>query len=305
MIRVKLQPGQEGSFATWQASLHQQITPFPGFISLEILAPAPQDEGIWHIIPRFESAALAEQWQNSSIYAELFKTLQTFAVVEKPEEGDKKAQGLAQGLVQEKMTEVFVTHVDPKKDRDFRRWIGKIHQAEAKFPGFKGVYVQAPSCRSNTHTWITLLQFDTPEHLENWLNSSERHHILQEGKPFINTLETHQVLTSYAGWFSSLTNNTNTVPPVWKQTLLVLLVLFPIVMLELQYLSPYLAPHLSKAPATFIGNALSVSLIAWPLMPLMIRLLSWWLLTSSPRKTLLGTLLILGLYALEILFFIS
>ncbi|MBN9376886.1 MAG: hypothetical protein J0H93_00770 [Chlamydiales bacterium] len=51
--------------------------------------------------------------------------------------------------------------------------MAKIHEAEARFPGFKGVYVKPPR-ETQGKTWITLLQFDTPENLDLWLHSAER-----------------------------------------------------------------------------------------------------------------------------------
>ena len=54
------------------------------------------------------------------------------------------------------------------------------------------------------------------------------------------------------------------------------MLLFPIVMLELRFLAP-LTRGLNPVFATFIGNAISVSLLAWPVMPIANRALGWWL----------------------------
>jgi antibiotic biosynthesis monooxygenase (ABM) superfamily enzyme len=84
--------------------------------------------------------------------------------------------------------------------------------------------------------------------------------------------------------------------------MLVLLVLFPIVMLEIRFLSPWLA-SLNPALATFVGNALSVTLVTWPMMPLAIRGLGWWLQPKAPRRpwiTVAGLATVAALYALEI-----
>lgn len=91
-------------------------------------------------------------------------------------------------------------------------------------------------------------------------------------------------------------------PPNWKQAMVVLLALFPVVMAELRWLSPMLG-NLEQALATFIGNALSVALLTWLLMPLMVRALHWWLVPApaQARWTVpAGTVLIFGLYAVEI-----
>jgi antibiotic biosynthesis monooxygenase (ABM) superfamily enzyme len=76
-------------------------------------------------------------------------------------------------------------------------------------------------------------------------------------------------------------------------------------MLETRFLSPLLT-HVPMAIATFIGNAISVSLVSWPLMKLAIVLLGWWL-TPDPkqraRAEILGAGAIAALYAAEIVFF--
>lgn len=293
--KISLAPGKEAQFAEWQAALQKRIAKHRGFISLEILAPAQTGLNEWHIVQRFFTSEETEAWHHSHDYKELFKQLKSLI-----------SSDLVEGYYNQKeesVTEVIVVEVSPEKDDAFRDWIGKIHKAEAKFEGFRGVYVQSP-CQNQSHNWITLLQFDTPEHLDHWLNSEERRQVLKEGEGLIASLESHRVLTSYSGWFSSLAKEGEPLPDVWKQTMLILLVLFPVVMLELKFLSPHLH-GVDRSLATFISNAISVIVLAWPLTPLAIYLLRWWLapIGNKQLKTLLGTLLVLALYALEIAIF--
>ena len=125
-------------------------------------------------------------------------------------------------------------------------------------------------------------------------------HGLKESEVLIASLETHRVISLYSGWFSSMAKNEE-VPPVWKQTMIVLLVLFSIVMLEIGWLQPWLKEE-PLSVGTFIGNAISVSLIAWPLMPLAIFFLGWWLIANDRTRTLLGTVLVVFLYIVKIVF---
>lgn len=197
------------------------------------------------------------------------------------------------------VTEVFLTRVSQEKEGAYREWLGKIHRIEASFPGFRGVYVQAP--KSKEEEWITLLHFDTPEHLDRWLASSERQEVLKALKPLVTSLKSHRLASPYAGWFLPAIKKGET-PSAWKQTMIVLLVLFPLVMLELKFLSP-LTSSLNFSLATFIGNALSVTLIAWPLMPIALFFLNWWLASEKGLTNQLGILLLIGLYLLEIAIF--
>lgn len=204
---------------------------------------------------------------------------------------------------QRNITEIFVTRVSADKEEDYREWIAKIHQLETTFPGFCGMYVQSP--REGTDgNWITLLEFDTLENLEHWLSSKERQQLLSESQSLIESLESHRLISPYAGWFASLAPEGKS-PPVWKQTMIVLLVLFPIVMLELKFL-PFLTLQLNPALGTFIANTISVILIAWPMMPIAIWFLGWWLTPQSThyqQATLWGTALLILLYIFEIAIF--
>jgi hypothetical protein len=197
-------------------------------------------------------------------------------------------------------TEVFITEVSPEKKESFCDWIAKIHEIEATFPGFKGMYVQPPGS-ADGNNWMTFLQFDTQENLDNWLTSRERALMLNEASGWMHSFENHRVISPYAGWFVSATED-GAVPAVWKQSMLVLLVLYPLIMLELKYLSP-ITSNLDLSVATFIGNAISVMLIAWPMLPIAIWAMSWWLAPHRHDypKLILGVIILLILYLLEII----
>ncbi len=289
------------AFADWQAELNAVIAKYSGFVSLEILLSSDKEIPEWTIIERFKDFETLKEWKSSPERRELISALKGILPRQEPPSVEEKAAGIlfSQGVI----TEIFVTRVTPDKEKAYRKWIAKIHQEEAKFPGFRGMYLQSPASVEGEN-WITLLQFDTQENLDRWLSSSERSNVLNEAQTLITSLESHRIISPYAGWFSSITKGGAT-PNVWKQTMLILLVLFPIVMLEMKFL-PFLTGGLNPALAMFISNAISVVLLAWPLTPLAIRLLTWWLLPSGPHKertTFLGLVLVLGLYLLEIALF--
>jgi antibiotic biosynthesis monooxygenase (ABM) superfamily enzyme len=282
-------------FSQWQASLHSQIVTFSGFISLEILAPR---HGLseWTIIQRFDNQSHSRIWLNSKEYHFLQETLRDLTEAVREEELTSSKQDW-------EVTEIFVTKVTQEKTDRYNAWIGKIHEAESKFPGFRGVYVKAPN-PGHGENWITLLRFDSQEHLDGWLTSKERKEILNEAETLITSLQSHRVNSPFAGWFANTTREEHVA--VWKQTCLVLLVLFPIVMMELKFLSP-LTKDLNPSLRTFISNVISVLLISWPMTPIVIYFLKWWLLPSDTKNTLkinlLGFIVILMLYLLEIAIF--
>lgn len=302
VTKIRIRPEAKISFVDWQAKFNAAIAAFQGFVSLEILSPTDATQLEWTFVERLCDPQVLSAWRKSEIRRGLFKEL-TSLLPNDASGGIREVQSDAfdqHGCV----TEVFVTEVSPDKEVSYRQWIAKIHQVEAKFPGFRGVYVQSPS-QGQGKNWITLLQFDTPENLDRWLSSPERREVLEESNPLVAALESHRVISPYAGWFSSITKEGRAAPSVWKQTMIILLVLFPIVMLEFKFLNPHTA-GLNLSLATFIGNAISVSLVSWPMMPIAIWFLGWWLSPDEDKRqraNIVGTFVVLALYLIEIIVF--
>lgn len=298
---LRIQPEKLHAFAAWQAKLNKAISAFEGFVSLEIAFTEKVLGGEWIIIQRFASCEALERWRRSQERQELFDELNPWLV---QGENAFREEGQSSENIFNEATQVFVTHVDPDRVSAYREWIGKMHEAESKFAGFRRTFVQPPQDLKRG-SWITFLQFDTTEHLQQWLDSPIRHELLKEAKSFIRSLESHHVVSGFSGWFANR-SNLEAPPAAWKQTMLVLLVLFPLVMLEIRYLSPW-TKSLPIAIATFIGNAISVSLVSWPTIPIAIAFLGWWLRPHLffSKKNLLGLAIVCLLYLLEIAIFYS
>jgi antibiotic biosynthesis monooxygenase (ABM) superfamily enzyme len=194
------------------------------------------------------------------------------------------------------VTDIYVTVVHKDKVPAFREWLQKMHHLQAQFPGFEKVFVQVPKDQPKDK-WVTLLQFDTQTHLDNWLQSSQRKTMLSEAKELVTSQQSHRLFSSFDSWF--IDDDASNTPPVWKQALLVLLALFPAVMLETIYLFPHMN-NFNPVLTRFIGVIIIVCSFSWILLPATIYFLNWWLNTRSKVKELLGVLLILALYLLEI-----
>ena len=196
------------------------------------------------------------------------------------------------------VTEVITTVVEPGKESVFQAWAEDIQASQAQFPGYMGTLFQAP-LSAEVPYWTTLVRF-SPASARTWL-SSPLATVARTVNPEIATWKSHRMASPFAGWFPASENP----PPAWKQTALVLLMLFPVVMLEIKFLSPHLA-GLDTAIATFIGNAISVSLMSWPLMKIAVRGMGWWLRCTPARRwqrEVLGACTMLALYGIELAIF--
>ena len=234
VIKMRLRAGVEQEFSSWHATMSTLAVDLPGFISAEVNAPVPPSQPEWRIIQYFRSADQLHAWRESEPHRCLL--LEANALVE--------ANGTL-GLVEEEtaevhadgtVTEVITTYVKPDKIRDYQAWAARIHQAEAQFPGYRGGFLQPPPSAKQPF-WTKLVRFATPEQLDAWLNSSARQGLLREHDALVSSWESHRLPTSFAGWFPSH-HTTGASPPAWKQSMLVVLVRFPIVMMELRFRSP-------------------------------------------------------------------
>jgi antibiotic biosynthesis monooxygenase (ABM) superfamily enzyme len=295
--KVSLRAGQEVAFAAWQSALTRAVSAASGFVSLEI-APAFAESAEWWITQRFRSAQSLALWRSSDARARLMAELDRMRDDSAPlDEAVPDFHPLSC------VTEVITTVVEPGREGEFQAWAEAVQAKQAVFPGYMGTLVQAPLSPDVAY-WTTLVRFSTPEQLDAWLGSEERKALLEKSDPRVSRFKSQRLANPFPGWFP--TEPDRAPPAAWKQSMLVLLVLFPVVMLEIRFLSPLLA-GLNGVVSTFIGNAISVALTSWPLIQIAQYSLGWWLQpdpASKLRSELLGAGTVVALYALEIWIFL-
>jgi antibiotic biosynthesis monooxygenase (ABM) superfamily enzyme len=296
---AKLRPGTDAEFVTWKAEHDVVLGKFPGFESSDIVAPARAGSNEWTIILNFRSREDAVAWQQSKERAEIVaKGLPLFEGGNLGEVMQADGEGKQPDT---NVTEVIFSKIKHGKEDSYREWATRIQAAQAKYPGYGGMFLQPPDIPGGM--WTTIIRFDTASHLEAWMNAPERKELLRESKEFIEHEQLTRLATSFPGWVP-VDPLTGKGPPDWKTAMLVLLGLFPIVMLEMKFLSPVLGGFgLHASLATFIGNAISVALTSFLTMPWCVRWFGWWLFLrdSSPKHTTAkGVLILAGLYAIEV-----
>ncbi len=245
---------------------------------------------------RFETLDALRSWRVSQLYRDLVAEAQP--LVEGGRITELTGGAATEFYVQNSATEVIVTEVKAGKETEYRDWANSIDKLESTFPGFRGSYMQPPTAGETA--WTTLLRFDTIEKLNGWLNSAARAALLKESEGLVDRVLVHRVDTSFPGWVPR-DPVTGKSPSIWKTASLVLLTLFPVVMLELKFLTPRLHA-LPPALGTFVGNAVSVALTTWPLMPLAIKAFHAWLFPENqPRWLVLASpALLIACYVAEI-----
>ncbi|HEY5707003.1 MAG TPA: antibiotic biosynthesis monooxygenase [Terrimicrobiaceae bacterium] len=294
---AKVRPGADGQFAAWKARHDMVIGKFPGLVSSDILAPAQPNRNEWTIILNFRSKEDLAAWQQSrervAIIAEGAPLFEGGNFREIAQIGEQEERG--------DVTEVIFSRIKADMEDTYREWAVRIQAAQAKYPGYRGMFLQPPEKQGGL--WTTIIRFDSASHLEAWMDAPERKELLRESEAFIEHEQFTRLATSFPGWVP-LDPKTGKGPPNWKTAMLVLLGLFPVVMLELKFLSPSLsALSIHASLATFIGNSISVAVTSFLTMPWCVRWFGWWLFPSGDfsATTARGVLLLAGLYALEVL----
>jgi len=297
---ARVRPTAKDSLLAWSGRVDEALQASPGYAGREVIPPQANELDEWVFVTHFDSLEHLNAWRNSAERARLFEEAKPFLV-----DGvitELAGNAAAQYHVENSVTEVIIEQVKAGKQDAYRAWSNRIQQAQAKLPGYQGGYTQPPSPGGNE--WMTLMRFSTIADLNRWMSSPERKALIGEAAGLVDKAYLHRVDTSFPGW-SPTDPATGQSPPNWKTTMLVLLGLYPIVSLEIAYLMKHLS-GLRPAFASFIGNAISVTLVAYITMPLLIGWLGWWLFPkpeNAQKTTIYGTALIALLYVIEIAIF--
>jgi antibiotic biosynthesis monooxygenase (ABM) superfamily enzyme len=296
LLCARVRPGSEAAFAQWQVRWQSSVLASLGALSVEFWPSAPPDQMEVVALARFTSVDALRKWRRGDRNCEL--VAEVAPLVEGGLAMQLVGQAAVEYSVKHGVTMVMVTDIKPGKEAAYRAWADRIQKLQATFPGYIGSFVQPP--QHNEPGWTTVLRFDSAANLEGWIKSEARAAMVKESGDLVEGFHAQRVDTSFPGWVAN-DPATGKPPNMWKTASLILLTLFPVVMLELRFLNPPLEA-LNPALRTFIGNALSVTLTTWPLMPLAIWGFSAWLFPENkPRWLVLTSPFILLLcYVIEI-----
>lgn len=283
LLCARVRPGSEAAFAQWQVRW-QSLALAAGAQTVELWPPAPPDQLESVMVARFASMDALRKWRRGNANSALVDEVEPLV------EGGLVMQLVGQAAVdyavRHGVTMVMVTDIKPGKEAAYRAWVDRIQKLQAAFPGYIGSFVQPPQHKETG--WTTVLRFDSAPHLEAWLKSGARAAMVKESQDLVAGFHAQRIDTSFPGWVPN-DPVTGKPPNMWKTAGLILLTLFPLVMLEIRFLNPHLHA-LNPAVGTFIGNAITVALTTWPLMPLAIWGFHAWLFPENRPRWLVQTM---------------
>ncbi len=298
VVQYAIQADKAGEFSRLVGDLGTSAAKARGFLGTEVhLDPSgTAPTVVW----RFTTLEAARTWQSSSAMASFEQSLEPFSTA-KPVHNV-----LVNPAPSSTASTIITTRVKPGSDTWYADWQGRMGAAQQKFPGYLGQRVQAPLPGTN-NDWVAIVAFDSPEDLKRWEDSPERAALVKESEPYVERYYVRPADSAFESWFAK-TDGGGKPPPGWKLSAIVLLVLYPIVMLEFFTLNHLTVDvlHLNPALGVFIGNAISVAITGFLLIPWASGLLNWWLVppeAEAARRTRQGALVVVGLYAISVIVF--
>lgn len=310
VLRCQVHGGSEAGFDGWISRLASSAISAPGFVGAMIESKSVENwEREWALTYRFVTVEERETWMSSQSYrAALADSSELFVIPpfeERLDHGDRPTA-----------TEAVVSVVPLRRAAEYEAARDEIDRAAAKFPGFVRAEHHLPSGPRN-RTWTTVLAFKTGEDLSRWRESEERARSVDRIRRIAPDVD--KVLPwGFGRWFA-VDAETGERTPAWKQAMVVQAVLYAMVSILDMTLGNFLGTGISVRGDTwvtglgaqlpvivFISNLIGTALLTWALMPVITRMMQWWLRSDASRaRTIQGTVLMIAIYAVEIAIFVA
>jgi antibiotic biosynthesis monooxygenase (ABM) superfamily enzyme len=195
-----------------------------------------------------------------------------------------------------RVSTVVVQRVPEDRKATFLECQRGLAQAAEGFPGYQGTELYPPADDRHPE-WVSVIHFSDQESLRGWLDSPVRTEWINKLRAEIGDFQLKTLPSGFGAWFAGLvTGPEGQPPPSWKVAMTVLLGLYPTVMILALVVGPFLNP-LGMAASMLIGNALSVVVLQWVVMPPLTNALGPWLRANAPdkRATSIGGIALIGL----------
>lgn len=196
-------------------------------------------------------------------------------------------------------TAVIVQRVPAAQAAWFMDWQRGVTAAAGGFGGYAGTEVYPPA-GGQGGDWVVVIRFADQGSLGEWLDSPVRRQWVEKLQARVGEFALRVIPGGFGSWFAGRVRaGEGPPPPSWKTALVVLLGLYPTVMLLTLFPGPH-TQSLGPALAMLVGNALSVALLQWAVMPALNWVCAPWLEANGTRQGTLslgGALVILALLA--------
>ena len=291
-------PGKEAQAETIMREIMMLSRQAEGFLGSEIFPPIPGVQDAYVVLYRFSRGTHLREWLASGRRQELLQKINELLVGSAQEfffAHGRKPAGSA--------SSVFAYRIRRDREEAFQDWRRRILEAARKWEGFLGTE-SFDALDGVEPEFIVVVRFDSRAHLDEWLKSKVRNHFMNEVRRYVHHYTLRRISSGFEGWFDT---SENTAPPArWRQALVILSALFPVIMLMRTLLSPIFL--MVPLPVAFlILLTLDMVFLTYVVMPGYSRLMNFWLRPAAIftwQCELKGCVIIAGIIALTLLGFL-
>jgi len=179
----------------------------------------------------------------------------------------------------------MITHlVRPGKIDAYESWLRVVHTNIKKFDGFRSADVIRPA-EGEEPEYVILLKFDNVDVSRKWAQSKKLAEWLEKLPALIQSKTEPQEEMGMEMWFQRPQQHRLIKPPFWKQVIVGIIAVYPL-LLVLQWMVNPLFAFLPAPAGLFVSVLIMVSLMTFPVMPIVTRTLTPWLYRRSGVKLL-------------------
>lgn len=185
------------------------------------------------------------------------------------------------------VTLVISEVVDLSQLPAYEAWTKGINHDARQFEGFLGVDVIRP--RDHDHPeYVVIVKFETYECLRCWLVSPTYRDWMNQSSGLIAARSQQQLPSGLELWFTlphapSERRSPLSSPPYYKQVVLGVLAVYPLILLANGLLGPLLA-GLPPLLGLFVSVVFVSALLSYPVMPWLSKRLAFWLYPKARRS---------------------
>ena len=176
---------------------------------------------------------------------------------------------------------VVTRRVRPGCEPRFQHWLARISEAEARLPGFLG-REDIPPLANGQDTWTHVIRFASSADQAAWFESDAYKGFIEEVRALCVEVHRSNPIQGFGSWFTQPEQAQQGGVPAWKQTLVVVLALYPsIYLISWAFTSHVDWPFAVKLLAS---NIIAVSVVSWITLPFVRRCIGWWMPRSPDRS---------------------
>ena len=246
-------------FDGWVCDVRSAAEAARGFVAFaaSIYRDTPLD---WAVAVTFESEDLLHQWLDGATWKHLVRGAAARGFLRLSSD-----LVIIEGAVMPTGVAIVSSSVSGGMEADFQAAHIRLTMAASQFSGYEGTAVFPPGALGK---WMSLILFRTEPQLSAWLRSPQRTEVLPPVRSSLTKDFSVFAKTTPLGTTVRNVDGKTEMTPSWKTAMLLLMVLYPMVMLQSKFVAPVIG-KLGAQPwlSVWLSQVVSVALMQWWLMP--------------------------------------